>query len=200
MKYVVFGSGGFAKEVIDYIESDGHQVVAVVSTQPFNHVEYARKYEILDQLKKDQFPEAEFILAVADSEVKKKIVSKNEDRWGNFIHSTCHVSSYAKLGKGIILCPFSSILGDSVIGNFVTLNIYCSVAHDCQIGSYATFSPYSATMGNCSIGDECFFGAAAYCIPKIKLHDKIKVSAGSTVRHSYDVECTLRGNPAKPKL
>lgn len=199
MKYVIFGSGGFAKEVISYIESDNHDIVAVVSSGEFNSESYNKKYNVINSISANDYPDAEFILAVGDIETKKIIISKNPDRWGNFIHSSCHVSPHAKLKKGIIMAPYSSVLGDSIVGNFVTLNVYCCVAHDNIIGDYTTFSPYCGTMGYCDIGNECFFGTATYCIPKVKLGAKIKVSAGSVVRHSYSEETTLLGNPAKPR-
>ena len=37
MRFVVFGSGGMAKEVIGYIETSGHVVDYVVSTELFNN-------------------------------------------------------------------------------------------------------------------------------------------------------------------
>lgn len=199
-KYIVFGSGGFSKEVIDYIESDNHEIVAVVSTQKFNCESYNKKYNILSKLEKGMFPEAKFIMAVGDTNVKKTIIQQNENRWGNFIHSSSHVSRYCKLGSGIVICPFSTVLGDSVVGDFVTLNVHTCVAHDNIIGNFVTYSPYCGSMGNCEIQDECFFGTAAYCIPKIKLGRNIKVSAGSVVRHSFLEECILQGNPAKPRV
>lgn len=199
MKYVVFGSGGFAKEVIGYIESDGHEILCVVSTQPFNCESYNNKYKILNKLEVGMFPDAEFIMAVGDINIKKILVEQNENRWGNFIHSSCHVSNHAKLGVGITMCPFSAILGDSIVGDFVTFNVYSCVTHDNVIGNFITFSPYCGTMGYCTIDDDCFFGTAAYCIPKVKLGKGIKVSAGSVVRHSYMDQCVLLGNPAKPR-
>lgn len=198
-KFVIFGSGGLAKEIIGYIESDGHEIEAVVSTQPFNCNSY-KKYKIFNKLEKGMFPDSQFIMAVGDINVKKAFVEQNENRWGNFIHSSCHISRHSKLGVGITMCPYSAILGDANVGNFVTFNVYSCVAHDNIIGDYITFSPYCGTMGNCNIGDECFFGTAAYCIPKVTLGNKIKVSAGSMVRHSYEDECVLLGNPAKPRI
>lgn len=198
MKYVIFGSGGHAKEVVSFIESDGHEIVAVVSTLPFNCESY-HKYPLYSKIQPGMFPDAEFIMAVGDINIKKIFVEQNENRWGNFIHSSCHVSAYAKLGVGVTVSPFTTILGDAVVGNFVTLNVYNFIAHDTQIGNYVTLSPYCGTMGNCNIGDDCFFGTAAYCIPKVTLGKAIKVSAGSMVRHSYTDSCTLIGNPARPR-
>lgn len=203
MKYIIFGSGGFAKEVIDYVEDDGHEIVSVVSTMKFNSEMYAKRHTVINQVDDDllsAYPDAKFLLAVGDVNVKKIIVNKNTDRWASFSHSSSHVSKYAKLGKGVVICPYATVLGDSVVGNFVTLNVYTCVAHDNVVGDYSTYSPYAGSMGNCNIGEECFFGTSAYCIPGVDLAKKSKVSAGSFVRKSHLTEDeVLIGNPAKPK-
>lgn len=203
MRYIVFGSGGFAKEVIDYVEDDNHEIVAVVSTTKFNSGSYAKRYKVIDSVNEsllDTYPDAKFLLAVGDVNVKKIIVGKNVDRWGSFIHSSSHISRRSKMGKGVVVCPYATVLGDSIIGNFVTLNVYTCVAHDNVVGNYSTYSPYAGTMGNCTIGDDCFFGTSAYCIPGVSLANGCKVSAGSFVRKSHQTENdVLIGNPAKPK-
>jgi len=198
MRYIIFGSGGFAKELIDYVEGDGHEVVGIVSTKIFNSDAYSNKYNVVQHVSEltDQH-EARFLLGVGDIAIKKTIVDQNEDRWETFIHSSSHVSINSKIGKGVIVCPYATILGDAIVGDFVTLNVYTCVAHDNKIGNYVTYSPYSGTMGNCSIGDDCFFGTSAYCIPNVSLADGCKVSAGSFVRKSHSNGGDLLiGNPA----
>ena len=98
-QYVIFGSGGLAKELIAYIEEEGtHDVVCVVSTEPFNNKRYAAKYPVVESIREGAFPGAEFLLAVADPDVKQAIVAKNEERWGTYIHRTATVSvSYTHL-------------------------------------------------------------------------------------------------------
>lgn len=199
MKYVVFGSGGFAKEVISYLIDDGHTIDAVVSTLPFNNEKY-RKFNLVNKLSPGEYPDAKFIMAVGDITIKKIFVEQNEDRWATFVHSSSFVSSFATIGKGSVICPFTSVLGDAVIEEFVTLNVYTTVAHDNIVKKYSTYSPYAGTMGNCEIGEECFFGTAAYCIPKVKLPAGTKVSAGAVVRKSITTPCTLYGDPAQPKI
>lgn len=198
MKYVVFGSGGFAKEVISYLISDGHIIEAVVSTLPFNNEKY-NNFNLVSKLSPGEYPDSEFIMAVGDIAIKKIFVEQNEDRWATFIHSTAFVSPFAKIGKGCIVCPFTSVLGDAIVEEFVTLNVYTTVAHDNVVKKYTTYSPYTGTMGNCEIGEECFLGTAAYCIPKVKLPSGTKVSAGAVVRKSVAESCTLYGDPAAPR-
>lgn len=197
MKYVIFGSGGFAKEVIDYVLNDGHEIAAVISTQQFNSAKYSM-FSVYPSVP-DNIEHDGYLLGVADSDLKRKFVSENLDKWKTFIHSSVHLSRFATIGRGCIICPQAQINGDCIIGNFVTLNNYTLIAHDATVGDYCTFSPYSGIMGNSSVGEDCFFGTAAYSIPKIKLGSKIKVSAGSMVRHSYTDECILQGNPARPR-
>lgn len=86
MKYIIFGSGGFAKEVIDYVEDDGHEIVSVVSTMKFNSEMYAKRHTVINQVDDDllsAYPDAKFLLAVGDVNVKKIIVNKNTDRWAS---------------------------------------------------------------------------------------------------------------------
>lgn len=204
MKYIVFGSGGCAKDLIDYVEDDNHEIVAVVSTQQFNSDAYAKRYPVLEKVDDSlliAYPDAKFLLAVGDVAVKRIIVASNIDKWGSFIHSSSHVSKYAKIGKGVVICPYATVSGDSVIGDFVTLNVHTCVTHDNVVGNYSTYSPYAGSMGNCSIGEDCFFGAASYCIPGVTVANGCKISAGSFVRKSHLTENdVLIGNPAKSKL
>jgi sugar O-acyltransferase (sialic acid O-acetyltransferase NeuD family) len=201
-KYVIFGSGGLAKEIIGYIVNMyGYDAIkAVVSTEPFNNVEYAKLFNVVDEIKFGEYPEAEFILAVADPKIKKIIVQKNEDRWATFIHSSCEVSPFAKIGKGCILTPQSIVVADAILGDFVFLNTNATVGHDSIVGNYTTLFPNTEICGNCNIGQNCIFGIGAYAVPNVNLVDNTKVSAGSIVWNSYDEPCLLIGNPAKPKI
>lgn len=197
MKYIIFGSGGFAKEVIGYVLNDGHDIACVISTQEFNNSKYSQ-FSVYKSVPNDIEHDG-YLLGVADNNLKRKFVSENSDKWETFIHSSTNISKFATIGRGCIICPQSQINADCVIGNFVTLNNYTLIAHDAVVGDYSTFSPYSGLMGNSTVGEDCFFGTASYSIPNVKLGNKIKVSAGSMVRHSYGFECVLQGNPAKPR-
>jgi sugar O-acyltransferase (sialic acid O-acetyltransferase NeuD family) len=200
MDYVIFGAGGFAKEVISYVLDDGHNILAVVSDDDFNNQDYNSSFVIKRNLTRGEFPTSKFILAVGDINYKKQIVQKNEDRWGTFVHRTAHVSKFAKVGRGCVVSPNSLIAADAVVGNFVTLNISSAITHDNVIGDYCTFSPYAGTMGHCKIGDECFFGTAAIVVPKVQLPAQTKVSAGGIVKKSIEVAATLYGDPAVPRI
>lgn len=199
-KYVIFGSGGLAKELIGYLVDmygDNHGIQAVVSTEPFNNHKY-NQFKVQENILKDEYPGAKFILAVADPKTKKIIVEKNEDRWTSFIHSSAHVSRFATIGKGCVLTPQSIVAADAVLGDFVFFNSNATVGHDSYIGDFTTLYPNTEICGNCNIGKNCVFGIGAYVVPNVTLVDGTKVSAGSIVWESYTEKCLLIGNPAKP--
>ena len=179
MKYVIFGTGGFAKEIISYL-NEGDQVVCAVSTQPFdNPAKYP--YPVKEKLEPGEFPDAGFLLCIGDPALKRKLVGINENRWVTFIHKSATVSLQSEIGQGSIVGPNTVITSDA------------------KLGEYTTFSPYASVMGHCTLGTDCFFGTNALCVPKVSLPSHTKVSAGAVVRKSITEPTTLYGDPAGPR-
>lgn len=204
-KYVIFGSGGLAKELIGYIANEHgvDTIAAIVSTEPFNNPEYTKSFNVRNSIEIGEFPECEFLLAVAQPDVKRAIVSKNEDRWGTYIHPSCEVSPFAKIGRGCMLTPQCIVVGDAIIEDFVFMNTNATVGHDARVGQWSTMFPNTEICGDCQIGPGCIFGIGSYVLPDRHLSAGIQVSAGSIVRHSYQnsehAGIILQGNPAKPR-
>jgi sugar O-acyltransferase (sialic acid O-acetyltransferase NeuD family) len=202
-EYVIFGSGGLAKEIIGYlIEMHGHNhgIRAVVSTELFNNRVYNEMFSVRESLKPNEFPDAKFILAVAEPKTKRAIVEKNEDRWTTFIHSSASISPFARYGKGCVFTAQTILAGDPEIGDFVFLNTNATIGHDAIVGSYTTMFPNTEICGNCIIGEDCVFGIGSYVVPNVTLPSKTKVGAGSVVWKSVEESCLLVGNPAAPKI
>lgn len=202
-EYVIFGSGGLAKEIIGYLcemHGENHGIRAVVSTEPFNNREYNERFTLRESLNSNEFPNAKFILAVADPKVKRIIVAKNEDRWTTFIHSSANISPFAKFGKGCVFTAQTILAGDPIVGDFVFLNTNATIGHDAIVGDYTTMFPNTEICGNCNIGEDCVFGIGSYVVPNVNLPAKTKVGAGSVVWKSVDDACLLVGNPAAPKV
>ena len=204
-RYVVFGSGGLAKELIAYIEADGtDEVVCVVSSGTFNNAAYSRRYAVVEAIQAGAYPGAKFLLAVADPDVKKVIVGKNENRWATYIHPSCVISPYAVIGAGCVIAPQCIVSADATLDRFVFMGTHAFVGHDSHIGSWTTMYPSTKVCGGCQIGVSCVFGVGSYVLPGKHIADTVKVSAGSVVRHSFDgsehIGVTLQGNPAQQRV
>ena len=196
MRYVVFGSGGLAKEMIGYLLDDGHEIVCVVSSEQFGGEAF--KYPVVPRL--DHVEDGiRYLLAVSDPATKRKIVSENEDRWDSYFHSSCFVSRHSRIGRGSILAPQSIVAGDAELGNFVFFNTNATVGHDATIGHYSTLMPNSEVCGECVVGEDVMVGIGAYVLPGRRVGDGGKVSAGAIVRNNVQEKETVYGDPAKPR-
>ena len=196
---LVFGSGGMAKEVIGYIETGTqYHVAGVVSSEPFNNPYFAKRYNVFDVAPQDA--EYGYVLAIADPEIKRKVVAENADHWITYAHQSCFISPHAKIGKGCVFAPQSIVSGDPVIEDFVFFNTNATVGHDSIIRKYTTLFPNSEVCGDCDIGEGVIFGIGAYAFPKVNIAAGAKVSAGAVVRKSVLEAVTVYGDPAKPRI
>ena len=195
MKVAIFGSGGTAKETIGYLHGDPrYEIAAVVSNGQFDNLDYGEKFEVFSRVP----PEIDaYIMAVADPALKRKFAEENADKWITYAHPSVIRSPYARIGRGCWFAPYSQISGDARIGSFVTYNIYAQSGHGCVVGAFSTFSPYAETCGDCEVGEDVFFGARATAIPRMKIANGAKISAGAVVRHSILDAVTVYGDPAK---
>ena len=71
MKYVIFGSGGVAQELVDFLQQDQHEITAVVSKTPFNDERYNNYKSRIMQ------PIGEF-LTLVDQRTKLELVNLNK--------------------------------------------------------------------------------------------------------------------------
>ena len=189
MRYVVFGSGGMAKEVIGYLESDGHAIDYVVSPEPFNNAAF--DYDV-----GDEYWGGLAVLAVADPAVKRKIVAKYPDaQWDTYIHPSAFISSHSRIGRGCVIAPQAIVYGDPVVEDFCFMSTNATVGHDSRLGAYSTLFPNTAVCGNCDIGEDCILGIGAYVIPGVTLPAGTKVSAGAVVRESIEAPSNIYGDP-----
>jgi sugar O-acyltransferase (sialic acid O-acetyltransferase NeuD family) len=188
MKYVVFGTGGAAKELIGYVLDDGHEVVLAVSTEPFNNPAFD-----IPVVEKLEYPEEDwhYLMGVSEPALKRKFVAGNLNRWVSFVHSTAYVSRFAKVGRGCILTPQVTIVGDAALGDFVFINTNGTVGHDSTVGSYTCMMPNTEVCGNCVVGEDVFMGIGSYVLPGKKVGDGAKISAGSVIRNDVAPRSTV---------
>ena len=195
MNYIIFGSGGMAKETI--ARMDPKSILCVIADAPFNNPAYT--FPVVPRL--PELPDSvEFIMAVADIALKMRWAAEMPDRWGTFIDPTAVVSPYAKIGKGCVISAFASICGDAIIGDFVHMNVMSVASHDGVIGDFSTLSPQTECTGGTRVGKGCFLGVGSYLTPGVSIANWVKVSAGAVVRKNVTHACTVYGDPAKERV
>lgn len=202
-RMILIGAGGFGREVLSWIHhadiSSNMPYYYIDDNGPVLNDDYSCEY--LGSIKEFKVsPSDRFLLCIGSPDSKKFIHSifhKYVDQFITFIHPSAIVAKTAKIGRGVIICPFTVISADTKISDFVTVNVMSSIGHDSNIGQFSTLSAHVDITGGVEIGDEVFCGTGAKIVPKIKIGNQAKIGAGCTVIRSVPAKTTLFTQHAK---
>lgn len=123
-------------------------------------------------------------------------VASNGGQFINVIHKTAIVQGSAKLGTGIVLCPFTYVNDNAEVGNHVLINTMSGLGHDVQLGDYSCLMGHVELCGFVKVGAEVYFGGGARVLPGGKVGDGAFVGAGSVVLKKVKAGTKVFGNPA----
>jgi sugar O-acyltransferase (sialic acid O-acetyltransferase NeuD family) len=193
-RLVIYGSGGFGREVVT--AARGRQV-AFLSDTPAETFAGVPVISLADLTETD-----EVVVAVADSGARKKLAARCQ-RFGQVIAPTVVIGNEVEIGEGAIFCDFSMVTASARIGRHFHCNIYSYVAHDCVIGDFVTFAPKVCCNGNVHIGGGAYLGTGAvikHGLPgaPIVIGEGAIIGAGAVVTRSVPPGITVVGSPARP--
>ncbi|MCW1929100.1 acetyltransferase [Bhargavaea beijingensis] len=208
-KIVIYGSGGFAKEVAQLIEDINEnkpiwEVLGYIDDNIEMHGKIVNELPILGG--REWFEEKSYIsiaLGIGSPKAKKSIVENlsllsNSFAFPNIIHPTVKISKFNKMGIGNVICEGNVITTNISIKDFVTVNINSTIGHDTSIGSYSTILPNSSISGNVVFEEGVDFGTNATIIQGLTIGSNSIIGAGAVVVKDIPKNCTAVGMPAKP--
>lgn len=198
-KISIFGTGGYAKEVLEIINLIDHLKIEsfVVSDQYFEYDSF-QDYQVLaftDFVKKPN----DMVIAIGDSSERKKIIDlmPSEVNFPSIIDPRSTISNSSRVGEGSIVSAGALISTDVKIGCHAQINFHSTIGHDCDIGNFFTSSPGVRVSGNCTIGNEVFLGTNSSLKQNIKVEDCVFVGMGSVVITDIERNERVFGNPAR---
>ena len=202
---VIVGAGGFGREVYiwtkDSFPDDQYKIKGFLDDNPKILDNYNMDVGIIEGLDGYEIEKQDrFIFAIGDINVKKRLVTRLKKKGAKFltlIHPTAIVANTAKIGQGVIICPFVTVSDHVQLGDFVMLNIYSSCGHDAKVGNYCILSPYATLNGFVILEDEVFLGTHSTIISYKKVGYKSKVSANSVVMRDVPPNKIVFGVPGK---
>jgi len=145
-------------------------------------------------------PQDLFVLAIANPEIKQKVVKELKSKGAFFetlIHPSSFVAKTARLGEGIVIFPMSVVSADATILSFVTINFLSTIGHDVEIGEYTTLSAHVDLTGKVLVKSKCFFGTGAKVLPSITIGSSSIIGAGSIIYRNVPPNSTMYTQPAK---
>src|SRR5699024_10064167 len=151
--------------------------------------------DVLDRLDSQ---EHDFVIAIANNKIRKKIAESYELNYVNIIHPSAVISKFEKIGQGNIILPNVSIDPNVKITNHVVINKNNSIGHDTVFQSFTQVSPGCSLGGYTKIEEGAFLGLGVVTLPDSKIGAFSTIGAGAVVTKDIPDNCTAFGAPAKP--
>ncbi|EMK6669031.1 acetyltransferase [Vibrio fluvialis] len=130
-----------------------------------------------------------FLIAIGQTAARKRIFDYLANKGGRFltyIHHTALVSKSASVGEGAIVCPYTIVNAQAVVGRNCSVNVHCSLGHESVLGQHTVVSPYSALNGNAKVGENCFIGTRTTIFPKIEVGSLVTIDSHTAVRSNIE--------------
>ena len=209
-KIVLFGAGGFAREIvymierINRIEPTYELLGFVVEEKYYDSTDSTiYGYPLLgtgDWLIKNK-EDVVCTCAVGEPPLERQRIQETYEKSGvrfeTLISPDVELHETVSIGDGSIICRGTTFTVDIKVGKGTIFNERCGVGHDATIGDYCCISGGVSINGHVKIGNRVKVGGKSYFCPKVKIGDDAVVAAGSVVFTNVKAGRHVLGNPAK---
>ena len=103
------------------------------------------------------------------------------------------------IAEGTIVCAGTILTTDIQIKAFTQINLDCTVGHDVVIDAFSTLSPGVHVSGGVQMGSSCFIGTGAVILENLQLAEKTVVGAGAVVTTHLTEAGIYIGVPARKR-
>ena len=177
-KYIIVGSGGHARSLLDSINNIEGAELFVLSHPdvPTNF-----KAELIPKsIAIQEQADFSFVIGIGKRSIRNKLIAEllnviSLERFPPIIHPTAYISKSAQIGFGSQILGQAYLGPNVVIGNFALVNTRVVIEHDSEIGHQSVISPGVIVAGSTVIGENCFIGIGA------KISNDISIGSGSTI-------------------
>jgi sugar O-acyltransferase (sialic acid O-acetyltransferase NeuD family) len=206
-KLLIYGSGGFAREVAWLAQSCGYEVMAFVDDNPERQGKRVNEIQVISfneaQLFAKRLP---IVLAVGSSQLRERLYEKAKKagfRFQSLIHPRAEMSELIEIGEGTVIAAGSILTVNIKLGKQVQINLDCTIGHDVVVEDFATLAPGVHVSGWVHIGPRAYIGTGAVIINgsennPIYIGEDAVVGAGAVVTKSVPSRTTVVGVPARP--
>jgi sugar O-acyltransferase (sialic acid O-acetyltransferase NeuD family) len=148
--------------------------------------------------------ETDVVFAIANCNIKKKIVQKltsfSKVNFPAFIDPEAIVSEKATIREGAVISAGTILMPGVSVQPFANINLNCTVGHDSIIGAYSTIYPGCNISGRVHIGEAVEIGTGSKIIQGIGIESNTILGAGTVVIKDILQSGTYVGVPAKKMI
>lgn len=210
---VIYGGGGFAREVAWLAEScqdqgEPYEVVAFVDDDRQQQGRILNGIPVVSlDTAAAKHQGARIVAAVGDPATRKTIMERAElSRWvpATLVHERTELSRFVEIGEGTVVCAGNILTINIRLGRHVHVNLDCTIGHDVILGDFTTLAPGVHVSGWVHMGERVYVGTGAVIINgtaerPIIIGDGAVVGAGACVTKSVASDVTVVGVPARPR-
>jgi sugar O-acyltransferase (sialic acid O-acetyltransferase NeuD family) len=142
------------------------------------------------------------VIGIGFPKAKRKVFEKVKDNgndFPSFIANNAWLSNTVTTGKGVILYPGVSINYETIVEDFVIMNMNCAIGHNCTIGKFSALAPGvnlagftkleeavdmgigSATKQNIIIGNNAIIGGQTMLVKNVEPGTKVAGVPGRVI-------------------
>ena len=213
-KYVLYGCGGFATEIIEYLQDRSYQLEScgealeisdIIDSSRGRYAEVCATLGYSPQLHRaastlEAAEEKMLLICLGDPMVRHQKYQQCKQaglKMGTLVHETAWVASNAQIEEGSIVCPFAFIGPNAHVKPNCVVNVRATIGHDVKLGTSTVVSPHADLNGGSSCGEVSFVGAGSILDPMTSIGHYSKIASGSVVKQQFGDGFLVTGSPAK---
>ena len=203
---VIIGAGGVGREVSLIIQQINEleptwNLLGFIDDNTDNWGKVINGYSVIGGIDSLEFlsNDTYIVIAIANYEVKKKIVNKvnNKFKFATIVHPKVRIHDYMTVGQGTIIYEGAILTANIEIGNHVIISPKCGVGHDSIIKDYVSLLWNVNVSGNDLIEEGVMMGSGSTVIQGKKIGKGSIIGAGAVVVNDIESFSTAVGVPAK---
>ena len=206
-KLAIFGTGGFAKELLDLALDQGYSEIYFLE-KDIKENQKLFGFSVLPERDLSKLIDTDFAIGIADPKIRKRIYEIYPDLpYPSLVHSQASlgygVSEMLEQSKGVVIAAGARITNSCQFGDFVIVSFNSTIGHDCKLDSYVSIMPGVNVSGCIHLKQGTYIGTNAAILPgkspeQLKyLGENSVIGAGAVVVKHTEPDKVYIGSPAK---
>lgn len=194
---LILGAGGLGRELYFWAMACGYQPIGFIDDNLHALDQHKGYPPIIGTV--DSAPlTAPILCGIGQNPIRIRCVHALKARGATFtscIHPQAVILN-AQLGEGAVVGPFAYIGADSIIGDFLFLQMHGLIGHDVRIGHFLRMDVGSFAGGYVTMGDNVTLYTHAKVMPSKTVGNNVTIGAGSLLLNNLPDDVTVFGTPA----
>ncbi len=196
-RLIILGAGGHGKSVADTALKTGYTDIYFIDDNAVGEIIGIPVIGRISEMQSLNDGKTDFVIAIGNNDVRKKIVLNNNLNWVTLIHPSAQIGTDVTIGEGTVVMANAVINPSSRIGNHCIINTSSVVEHDNVLDDYVHISPKAALGGNVRVGKKTHIGIGASVKNGISICGNCIIGAGAAVVSDLSEKGVYVGVPAK---